>query len=100
MAFYLLLLSPLPATLFMGAVIWRWRARFSEAGALLAWFFGMLFASAVFGQAGALRYVVGDWAALVIAWLLAPALYAWLWAYVLGRTRFRVAFPAWPRRKQ
>jgi hypothetical protein len=93
MSFYLLLLSLLPPTAIIGLMLWRWRARFSEAGAVLAWFFGMLCTATAFGQAGALKYLIGDWAALAVALLVAPAVYVLLWNELLRRTRFRIGLP-------
>jgi hypothetical protein len=93
MAFYLLLLSLLPPTAIIGTMLWRWRARFSESGAVLTWFFGLQFTALIFGQAGAMKYLIGDWAALAVALLVAPAVYALSWNELLRRTRFRIGFP-------
>ena len=98
MSFYLLLLSLLPPTAIIAAMLWRWRVRFSEAGAVMAWFFGMVFTAAVCGQVGALKYLIGDWAALAFALVAAPAVYVLLWSALLRRTSFRIGLPRWPRK--
>lgn len=100
MSFYLLLGAALLPTAIIGAMLWPYRNRFSEGGAVFTWFFGLLAAATAFGQLGAIQALIGDWGAVTIALVGIPALYAGLFLLLLKNTRIHFRLPKISFRKK